>query len=461
MYWRLQTENMFKHSLTLRLTFYFSAAILLLISCVFWLVSDAIEKHFIEQDKQLIEDKISVLQSLYANNKTDDLAEITGEVARHAGLVIQIKEQKKIVYGAAEVNVTEQVSQLMKAFHWSDSTTQFLAMHFELADKHAQRPTLQATLSVNINHHQEFLTVFKKMLIKFTLVVGAASALLGWFITRQGLLPLAKLTKKASLISTKDLSERMPTQSLPVEIHSLSCTLNEMLQRLEVAMTRLSHFSSDIAHELRTPVNNLMTQTQVCLSQPREKEEYIDILASNAEEYQRLSRMITDMLFLAQSDNYRLIPSKEKLAVEQEMSELFEFYEALAEESTVTLLLTGKIALSGDKLMLRRAFSNLLSNAIRHSFSHSEITVQLYEQSGQAIITIENQGKTISDEDIPHLFKRFYRADKSRTHGKHEGVGLGLAITKSIVELHNGRISVVSENNKTKFTLCFKKNGCD
>jgi two-component system heavy metal sensor histidine kinase CusS len=446
---------MLNHSLALRLTIFFSAAILFVISCIFGVVSEAIDEHHLKQDEQLLEYNVGALQSLYANNKTDYLKKIAAEVARNAGLEIRIEDQHNVVYGETIAHPIEQVSELMKVFHWSNGTTEFLAMRFEMADINSQRPILQATLSVNINQHQALSNVFREMLIKFTLTVGAASALLGWLVTRQGLLPLAKLTKKASSISTKHLSERMPTENLPVEIRSLSCTLNEMLQRLEVAITHLSDFSSDIAHELRTPVNNLMTQTQVCLSQPRKKEEYIDILASNAEEYQRLSRMITDMLFLAKSDNQGLILDKEKLSVEQEINELFEFYEALAEECKVTLLLTGKADFSGDKLMLRRAFSNLLSNAIRHSFSNSEIIVQLKEQSGQVVVSIENKGETISVKDIPHLFKRFYRADKSRTHGKHEGVGLGLAITKSIVELHNGTISVVSENNATKFTLSF------
>jgi len=455
MCWRRKRYNMFKHSLTQRLTLYFLGSILLVISSVLWLVNDAVGKHFIEQDKQQLEDKISVLQSLYSNNKSSNLMNITSEVARHAGLTIQIKDQNKIIYGEALLDSTEQVRQLMKVFYWSDNSAKFLAMRFEMKANKPELPLLQATLSVNINHHLEFLTVFKEMLIKFTLVVGALSVLLCWFMTRQALLPLVKLTKKASLISKKDLSKRMPTHNLPIEIYSLSCTLNQMLDRLEVAMTALTHFSSDIAHELRTPVNNLMTETQVCLSYPREKEEYINTLASNIEEYERLSRMITDMLFLAKSDNQHLNINREQLSVEQEVNDIFEFYEALAEESSISLLLIGTATLSGDKLMLRRAFSNLLSNAIRYGYSNSEIIVQLNEQNGQVVATIENKGNTISADDIPHLFKRFYRADKSRTHSKHEGVGLGLAITKSIVELHNGKISVVSENNVTKFTLCF------
>lgn len=152
-----------------------------------------------------------------------------------------------------------------------------------------------------------------------------------------------------------------------MEMADLATTLNEMLRRLKEEFDRLSEFSSDLAHELRTPINNLMTQTQVTLSQARSSEEYQDILASNAEEYQRLARMVADMLFLAKADHGLILPSTERIAVHDEAQALFDFYEALAEEKQVRLQLIGTAEITGDRLMLRRALSNLLSNAIRYT----------------------------------------------------------------------------------------------
>lgn len=168
-------------------------------------------------------------------------------------------------------------------------------------------------------------------------------------------------------ITAQRLDERMPTQEFPVEMADLATTLNEMLRRLKEEFDRLSEFSSDLAHELRTPINNLMTQTQVTLSQARSSEEYQDILASNAEEYQRLARMVADMLFLAKADHGLILPSTERIAVHDEAQALFDFYEALAEEKRVRLQLIGTAEITGDRLMLRRALSNLLSNAVRYT----------------------------------------------------------------------------------------------
>ena len=160
---------------------------------------------------------------------------------------------------------------------------------------------------------------------------------------------------------------RIPSDAVPVELVSLVETLNAMLTRLETSFAQLSDFSSDIAHELRTPVSNLLTQTQVTLSKARSPDEYRDILASNAEEFERLSRMISDMLFLAKSDNQLIVPHPEAVNLVDEVKGVFEFYEALAEEKSIALHCIGAGIVSGDRLMLRRAISNLLSNALRYT----------------------------------------------------------------------------------------------
>ncbi|MDF6445990.1 ATP-binding protein, partial [Escherichia coli] len=177
--------------------------------------------------------------------------------------------------------------------------------------------------------------------------------------------------------------------------------LNAMLERLQDDFRRLSEFSSDLAHELRTPITNLMTQTHVVLSQPREAAKYRDVLASNAEELLRLGRMVSDMLYLAKMEHGITLPNEESIHVGDEARALFDFYDALAEDKGVQLRLQGDASIVGDRLMLRRALSNLLSNALRYTPSGKAIVIKACEQDGGATIVVENQGEGIDPELLP------------------------------------------------------------
>ena len=211
------------------------------------------------------------------------------------------------------------------------------------------------------------MSSFRVTLWSFVILAAFVTGVLGWIAARRGLSPLQAVKHKAADITAHRLDSRLPVDSVPVELLGLVETLNEMLTRLENSFKQLSDFSSDIAHELRTPVSNLLTQTQVTLSKDRSSDEYRDVLASNIEEFERLSRMISDMLFLAKSENRLIIPHREQLNLLDEVNGLFQFYEILAEDKSIFMASSGSGRVSGDRLMLRRAISNLLSNALRHT----------------------------------------------------------------------------------------------
>jgi two-component system heavy metal sensor histidine kinase CusS len=334
---------------------------------------------------------------------------------------------------------------------WEDNGNSYRGMQFRFKFIGNNHPSVIATIALNVTHRNGFLNAFKSALIKFTIIAALFSGVLHWFLTTRGLQPLKALSKKAKLISGQDIKERMPVDNLPIEIAGLSETLNNMLDRLDASFQRLENFSSDIAHELRTPINNLMMQTQVTLSKARDKNEYLMALGSNAEEFQRLARMISDMLFLAKADNKQLLLSSETIYLEKEFSDLFEFYDALAEDRNVQLLFEGQARVQGDRLMLRRAFNNLISNALHHCFEGSEIKINIQQIKDEVSVEIINMGETIPKEVIPHIFDRFYRADKARTCSSFDRVGLGLAITKSIAEAHGGKLTVTSQDKLTSF----------
>lgn len=263
------------------------------------------------------------------------------------------------------------------------------------------------------------------------------------------------LRQQAEGITANRLDTRLPAESVPVELADLAHTLNAMLARLEESFHRLSDFSSDLAHELRTPVSNLLTQTHVALSKSRSAEEYREVLASNSEEFERLSRMIADMLFLAKADNLLIVPSREQVDLQAEVESLLEFYDVLAEEKNIRISCHGQALLEGDRLMLRRAIGNVLSNAIRHTPDGGYIHIELEQVADKSVsLSIENSGETIPAEHLPRLFDRFYRADPSR-HREGEGAGLGLAITRSIMRAHGGEVSVASAQGATVFVFRF------
>jgi two-component system heavy metal sensor histidine kinase CusS len=314
-----------------------------------------------------------------------------------------------------------------------------------------------ATVAVTlmIDHHRAFMHEFRRTLWIAIALSAALAALLGWVAARRGLVPVRAMAEVTHRISATRLTDRVAIDTLPSELVDLGTAFNAMLVRLEEAFTRLSEFSSDLAHELRTPVSTLMTQTQVAVSRARSADEYREILYANLEEFDRLARTIGDMLFLAKADNGLMVPRREPFELVEEVRQLFDFYEALAEEQGVRLDVAGSGRIEGDRLMIRRALSNLVSNALRHSPRGQAVRVTIDRPDGRHVrVIVHNRGEPIAPEHLERIFVRFYRVDPARQHGS-QGAGLGLAITRSIVEAHRGRIAVESDRDGTRFVLIF------
>jgi two-component system heavy metal sensor histidine kinase CusS len=226
-----------------------------------------------------------------------------------------------------------------------------------------------------------------------------------------------------------------------------------MIEKIEDVFTRQANFSADIAHEIRTPITNLVTQTEIALSQDRTQKELEDVLYSSLEEYNRMTKMVSDMLFLAQADNNQLISDRVIFDLSSEVIKVFDFFEAWAEERNIMLKLNGiPCLIEGDPQMFRRAINNLLSNALRYTPEGQTVTVSIREQENYFDLIVENPGKPIPEEHLSRLFDRFYRVDPSRQR-KGEGSGIGLAIVKSIVAAHHGKVHVESDAHSTRFIL--------
>ena len=292
------------------------------------------------------------------------------------------------------------------------------------------------------------------LLIAISCVLALIGSLISIYYTQK---PINRLIKKIERINMKSLNYRISTASVPVKYESLVKAFNNMLHRMEDVFERQRNFTADIAHEMRTPITNLTTQTQIVLNNARSTEEYREILYSNLEEYEKMSQMISDMLFLAQADNHQLVPNLIDIDLYSMISLMCEYFEPLTDEKNITFEVEGNCShIQGDKMMLGRAISNIISNAIRYTSENQTIKINLSQLSPKKVqIVIANPGKKIESHHLPHLFDRFYRVDQSRHRNNKDssGTGIGLAIVKSIIDTHKGHIYVESDDISTRFII--------
>ena len=301
---------------------------------------------------------------------------------------------------------------------------------------------------------QQMLGAYRVNLITALSVGSVLSFLLGFWLSQRGLRSLRQLAQQASAIDSDSLHQRLHTPTRYTELDALVGSFNQALARLEEGFEQLNRFSADLAHEMRTPLNNLIGQTQQSLSRPRLVEQYEQLLESNLEEFERLSRMIDSLLFLARSvqPQQRINTQSTDLAVL--VDRLCAYFEGMAEDRQLQLVNSCSHSLDVEPEMLTRALANLLANAIRHADAGSKIRLTSQNDESEIRLSVFNHGPAIDAQHLPRLFERFYRADASRSQPGDTG-GLGLAIVAAVMQRHGGRVSVSNEENGVRFTLHF------
>jgi two-component system heavy metal sensor histidine kinase CusS len=286
------------------------------------------------------------------------------------------------------------------------------------------------------------LAEYRNRIVLATLIGMLAATLLAYYVLRRALRPVREIATRAAQISPANLAVRLDSEAAPIELRQLTHAFNAMLDRLADGYQRLQQFSADLAHEIRTPVGALIGQTQVALAQPREIDEYQQLLESNLEELSRLSHIAENILFLAHADHAGLAVERQPVDLRAELVRIADYFEGLADERGMRFEVDAAGVVSANPMLCRRAINNLVVNAVRYGAGDTVVRLSGAQDEEGATVTVENAGEPIPSTQLDRLFDRFYRGDAARS-AFTESNGLGLAIVKAIMHLHGGSARVV------------------
>lgn len=310
--------------------------------------------------------------------------------------------------------------------------------------------------ALSLTKEERLLADYRQVLISFLAAALAIALAAGFLIARRGLQPVSRLAAIVDELGPDQLHRRIGEEAWPAEVKPLAINFDRLLARLEESFGRISRFSADIAHELRTPLHVLRGEAELALNKERSMADYRACLESAADEYDRLSRMVDALLFLARCEQPDAHIERQTLDIGKEVTAVFNFYQAMADEQGVCLAFHGEGTLMADSGLLRRALGNLVANALQHTPGGGRVTIEAQAQPDQTLaLVVRDTGHGIAAADLPHVLDRFYRADKAR-HRREQGTGLGLAIVQSIMQLHGGTVAIQSQIDQgTSVTLTF------
>lgn len=314
--------------------------------------------------------------------------------------------------------------------------------------------TLTLVAGRTLTERNRMLADYRATLAGALLLGTLVSAFMGWLVSHLGLRPVRRITRTIADIHTDTLGTRLSLSDQPPELQQLSARLNAMMERLEAGFDRLARFSEDLAHEMRTPLHTLIGQTQQSLSRPRNTADYRQLLLSNLEEHERLSRMINSMLFLARTEQSERTLAKETVDLNALTDNLFDYFQDIAEEQHMTLENKTSDTLHASRELVQRALANLLDNALRYGTPGGTIRVSSTRDDQTFVLKVFNTGNSIAPQHLPKLFDRFYRCDPSRQDASETG-GLGLAIVAAIMAQHGGKAIIANAPSGVEASLVF------
>lgn len=449
-------------SIASQLVILFTLAAAFLLCCglgaLYWIFI----RHAFEEDNAVLADKISALRADF--NKAGDPKGLNEELKiLHAGeraaYWIRVIDPKgvtvaetpgmSVLLPAAVFPKPEGSSDLTPKDYRTSGKLFSLAATVEEAG--GQLCTIQ--VAQDRSEDEDFMKEFGALLVVVLALGILASTVIALTVTRKGLRPITEMTRSLRRIGPKRLHERIPPEGWPRELRPLAIAFDEMLDRLEDSFTRLSQFSADLAHELRTPIANIRGEGEVALTRVRAPEEYRAVIESSVGECERISAIVDNLLFLARAEAAEGHIQRALFNGRAAVEKIAAFYEPLAEEHRIAITCLGEGEVDADPMLFGRAVSNLVENALRFTPAGGTIQISIAAGVAHSQIAVQDTGCGIAAEHLPRVFDRFYRADSSRSA---QGSGLGLALVKSIMDLHGGSAVVQSEGDRgTVVTLTF------
>jgi len=460
----MSTNRPEPRSIASQLILLFTLAAALLLACGLGVFYWIVVRHAFAEDNVVLADKVDGLQTSF--EQRGGLAAVAAEIdaagsRQRAPFMVRVLDP-----AGATIGQTTGMEMLLPANIFPPVASRETAAPsehrvdgklFALTTRHAHAGGQQFTIQVAQDRSSDEQVERKFGILVLVVLSGSilASILIAIPVTRRGLRPLEEMKRSLERIGPTHLNERVAPANWPRELQPLAIAFDEMLKRLDDSFTRLSQFSADLAHELRTPIANMLGEAQVALSRDRSAAEYRETIESTIGECERLSGIVDNLLFVARADAATEPVERIRFDARAAVEKIAAFYETIAEDRHVAINCSGQGQISADPALFERAVGNLVDNALRFTPEHGSIQIALAERAHDFEVAVNDNGSGIAPEHLPRVFDRFYRAEPSRGS---DGAGLGLALVKSIVDLHGGTARIRSEVGRgTTVSITFPK----
>jgi two-component system heavy metal sensor histidine kinase CusS len=451
-------------SIASQLILLFTLAATLLLACGLGVFYWIVVRHAFAEDNAVLADKVDGLQTSF--EQRGGFAAIAAEIdaagsRQRAPFMVRVLDPAGATIGQTTgmetllpANIFPPVASRETA---APSEHRVAGKLFALTTRHALAGGQQFTMQVAQDRSSDEQVERKFGILVLVVLSGSilASILIAIPVTRRGLRPLEEMKRSLERIGPTHLNERVAPANWPRELQPMAIAFDEMLKRLDDSFTRLSQFSADLAHELRTPIANMLGEAQVALLRDRNSAEYRETIESTIGECERLSGIVDNLLFVARADAASEPVERKRFDARAAVEKIAAFYETIAEDRHVAINCSGQGQISADPALFERAVGNLVDNALRFTPENGSIQIALAERAKDFEVAVSDNGSGIAPEHLPRVFDRFYRAESSRGS---DGAGLGLALVKSIVDLHGGTARIQSEIDRgTTVSLTFPK----
>ncbi|WP_157824437.1 heavy metal sensor histidine kinase [Moritella sp. Urea-trap-13] len=444
-----------KRSIATTLTVHFTLSYFLIIGSAiasFWWFSN---QHFNDMDKQYIFNKSDMVitaindsassKELVLSTILDDHPDTSVLGVDKTGLLIPSSSQGIVIPAKLRNGVLGQL------VTWQNGIVHYKGIASIITKTDGE--SFRLIVIRDVSNHAEFLGRSTKNMILSMGLMCFVLSLIGAFIAWYSLSPIRKFSVETSKIDVNTLSTRLDPAEYPQEMQPSIQVFNLMLKRLKSSFDQLSFYAANLAHELRTPLASMTVRNQCMLQGERSALEYQDTLECNIEELEFLSKTVTDVLLMAKAESEQLTINSEMVNVYELSCKLAEYFQLLADEKNVDIVIHGHAELDTDSALLRRVIGNLLSNAVRHANDNSKIMIDISEENENIQLSVSNAGKTIPADDCKHLFERnFTRNDNSTVN-----IGIGLTLSKALVNALGGQIWVESTQGNTQFFIRLSK----